>query len=149
MIQSFSPPKVVRQQGVTALLLYQDQTVSFRMQRLRIPKKTVNHPFSILRLTYCAGRWQSTSWLCYCLIKIGTEVLETITQSALRRMWVVKVRNSLYLEADKELAALFQVQLLVFRFSYEEILPIHSLSKGTLRFQGAFFENKGENNANI
>ena len=45
MIQSFSPPKVVRQQGVTALLLYQDQTVSFRMQRLRIPKKTVNHPF--------------------------------------------------------------------------------------------------------
>ena len=72
MIQSFSPPKVVQQQSATALLLYQDQTVSFRPQRLRIPKKTVNHPFSILRLTYCAARWQSTSWLCYCLIKIRT-----------------------------------------------------------------------------
>ena len=123
MIQSFSPPKVVRQQGVTALLLYQDQTVSFRPQKLRIPKKTVRSLFLILRLTYCAARWQSTSWLCYCLPKSGQEVLETITQSAQRRMWVVKVRNSLYLEADKELAALFQVQLLVFRFSYKEILP--------------------------
>ena len=60
------------------------------MQRLRDPKKTVRPLFLILRLTHCAGRWQSTSWLCYCLIKIRTEVLETITQSALRRMWIVR-----------------------------------------------------------
>lgn len=64
--------KVVWQQGVTALLLYQAQTVAFRLQRLRIPKKTVRSLFLILRLTYCAGRWQSTSWLCYCLIKSRT-----------------------------------------------------------------------------
>ena len=31
--------KVVWQQGVTTLLLYQAQTVAFRLQRLRIPKK--------------------------------------------------------------------------------------------------------------
>ena len=55
--------KVARQQGVTALLLYQAQTVSFRMQRLQIPKKTVKPLFLILRLTHCAGRWQSTSWV--------------------------------------------------------------------------------------
>ena len=82
--------KVVRQQGVTALLLYQAQTVAFRPQRLWIPKKTVGSLFLILRLTYCAGRWQSTSWLCYCLTKSRTEVLETIAQSALRRMWIVR-----------------------------------------------------------
>ena len=51
------------------------------------------------------------------LPKAGQEVPETTTQSALRRMWVVNVRNSLYLEADKELAVLFQAQLLVFRLS--------------------------------
>ena len=70
--KAFLLRKVVRQQGVTALLLYQAQTVSFRMQRLQIPKKTVKPLFLILRLTYCAVRWQSTSWLCYCLIKIRT-----------------------------------------------------------------------------
>lgn len=37
--------KVVRQQGVTALLLYQAQTVAFRPQRLRISKKTVRSLF--------------------------------------------------------------------------------------------------------
>lgn len=67
--------KVVWQQGVTDLLLYQAQTVAFRPQRLRISKKTIRSLFLILRLTYCAGRWQSTSWLCYCLIKIRTRSL--------------------------------------------------------------------------
>ena len=61
--------KVVRQQGATALFLYQAQAVAFRMQRLRIPKKTVRSLFSSLRFTYCAARWQSTSWSCYCLNK--------------------------------------------------------------------------------
>lgn len=64
--------KIARQQGVTALLPYQAQTVAFRPQRLWVPKNAVRPLFSILWLTYCAGRWQSTSWLCYCLTKIRT-----------------------------------------------------------------------------
>ena len=41
--------KVAWQQGVTALLLYQAQTVAFRPQKLRIPKKTVRSLFLILK----------------------------------------------------------------------------------------------------
>ena len=126
--------KVVLQQGVTALLLYQDQAVSFRPQRLRIPKKTVNHPFSILRLTYCAVSWQSTSWLCYCLTNIRTEALETITQSALRRMWIV--RN---IPEYARPAACPGCNSLVFRFSYKEILPNTFNKKMPGYLQGIFF----------
>ena len=83
------------------------------------------------------------------LSKAGQEVLETITQSALRRMWIANVRNSLYIEADKELAALFQVQLLVFRFSHKEILP-NTFLKHPVEIRGVLLYDKrkciGENN---
>lgn len=89
--------KVVRQQGVTALLLYQAQTVAFRPQRLRISKKTVrslffNFTVNVLR------RQMAVYFVGYvtALPKAGQKVLETTTQSALRRMWIVNVRNSLY-----------------------------------------------------
>ena len=42
-----------------------------RPQRLRTPKRP-SAPSQIFLLTYCAGRWQSTSWLCYCLTKSRT-----------------------------------------------------------------------------
>ena len=83
--------KVVWQQGVTALLLYQAQTVAFRPQKLRIPKKTVRSLFLILK-DVVLRRQMAVYFVGYvtALPKAGQEVLETTTQSALRRMWIVR-----------------------------------------------------------
>ena len=123
MIQSFSPPKVVRQHGVTALLLYQAQTVAFMPQRLWIPKKTVGSLFLILRLTYCAGRWQSTSWSCYCLTKSRTRSPgnhHTIGITA-------HVDCEEHTRVCKKPAACLGCNSLVFRFSGRRYSPIHFL----------------------
>ena len=112
--------KIVWQQGVTALLLYQAQMVAFRPQRLRIPKKTVGSLFLILRLTYCAVRWQSTSWLCYCLIKSRTKSPgnhHTIGITA-------HVDREEHTRVRKKPAACPGCNSLVFRFSERRCSPI-------------------------
>lgn len=103
-------------------MLYRAKAVARRPQRLRVPKRPTA-PSQIFKPTYCAGRWQSTSWLCYCLIKSRTEVPETITQSALRRMWIV--RN---IPEYARPAACLGCNSLVFRFSERRYSPIQIFS---------------------
>ena len=128
----YNPPEnclvFERQQGVKALLPVRAQAVAFRVKRLRTPKKTANPSFQEW-ITYSAGTWQSTSWLCYCLIKIRNRSPGNHHAIGITAHMDCSVRDSLYQEADKELAALFQVQPLVFRFSYMEILPPIYLQK--------------------
>lgn len=134
----FNPPLYGRQQGVKALLSVRAQAVAFRVQRLRTPKKTAN-PYFQEWITYSAGTWQSTSWLRYCLIKIRSRSSGNHHAIGITAHMDCIVRDSLYSEADKELAALFQVQPLVFRFSYMEIPPpINILNETLCRNVGSF-----------
>lgn len=66
------------------------------------------------------------------LSKAGQEVLETITQSALRRMWIVKVRNSLYRRSGQRTSCFVPGSTPGVPILRKEILPNTNILSETL-----------------
>ena len=120
-IQSFSPPENERQQGVKALLLVRAQAVPSGCRNCR----TLKRPSTLFLKTNNAQRRNLVVYVMvsYCLIKIRSRSPGNHHAIGITAHMDCIVRDSLYPEADKELAALFQVQPLVFRFSYVETYP--------------------------